>query len=637
MENSNPSRPRADSEATLVNPSFGHAIGRRNAFAIPAGGANVVPVAHAFADRFPHYDETSNLRSAAWETGPLRAQVGSPPGCYDTRVPARRSPQQDTTEQYQIQRRLRRNTFAIPIDGIDRWLSVRDNRQMVTPHRMRWVYKDPNNNTQGPWSGIEMDYWFRKGYLPSELMIKRVEDLEFEPLAQLTRRLGDSRMPFLVPQVGVPHDTTTEAEDVATTNVLPLTHENLAAFIGPPLMLRIWRPEALRGSRGRPPFARNARNTTFELPRDIVAAAFGRRQTNLFPKDDDPLVPPLPVCVNMPPATAASTTETDGQTVENPGTMDETSAARDRAPLPPQNPTHLNALPPGYSSGPNSRISTESGANRGLPKGRSTFARPPTRAGPTTFATNPRHPKVAHRSTRVNPRGSPIRQIRPRGNVGPSFRAAMANTSSDDEQVSMKASKYRFRQRGPLGFVTGPYLMPSPGLARVQATADRSVEQIESHVQQTDGNRDNTRQGQEAIDLDEFLARLTRMPPPVSGSRSRHAPGAVNSNIKPLVLAHQIPSPSHSIPHPSSIPPRPIPTEADKVKILHIQNQSITTLKKELHNRDESIELLKKQLQNRDESVVLLQKELQRRDELIRVLEADVGLTSRTFRRDGEL
>ncbi|KAE9977902.1 hypothetical protein EG328_001775 [Venturia inaequalis] len=632
MENNNPSRPRADSEATLVNPSFRHAIGRRNAFAIPAGGANVVPVAHAFADRFPHYDETSNLRSAAWETGPLRAQVGSPPGCYDTRVPARRSPQQDTTEQYQIQRRLRRSTFAIPIDGIDRWLSVRDNRQMVTPHRMRWVYKDPNNNTQGPWSGIEMDYWHRKGYLPPKLMIKRVEDLEFEPLAQLTRRLGDSRVPFLMPQVGVPHDTITEAEDVATTNVLPLTHENLAAFTGPPLMLRIWRPEALRGSRGRQPFARNARNTTFELPRDIVAARFGMRQTNLFPRDDDPLLPTLPVIVNMPPATAASTTETDGQIVENPGTMDETSAARDRAPLPPQNPTHLNALPPGYSSGPNSRISTESSANRGLPKGRYTFAHPPPRVGPTTFATDPRHPEVAHRSTRVNPRGSPIRRIRPRGNVDPSFRAAMANSSSDDEQVSMKASKYRFRQRGPLGFVMRSYSMPSPGLSTSQATADQSVEQTESHVQQTGGNLEDTRQRQEAVDLDEFLARLTRMPPPVSGSRSRHAPGAVNSNIKPPV-----PAPSHSIPHPSSTPPYPIPPKADKVKIPHIQNQSITTLKKELHNRDECIELLKKQLQNCDESAVLLQKELQHRDELIRVLEADVGLTSRTFRRDGEL
>ncbi|KIW08647.1 uncharacterized protein PV09_00602 [Verruconis gallopava] len=80
-------------------------------------------------------------------------------------------------------------------------------RTMVMPDRMRWIYKDPQGATQGPWSGLEMHDWYRAGFFTPELLIKRVEDPEFEPLAQLIRRIGNSREPFLVPQIGVPHES----------------------------------------------------------------------------------------------------------------------------------------------------------------------------------------------------------------------------------------------------------------------------------------------------------------------------------------------------------------------------------------------------------------------------------------------
>lgn len=78
-------------------------------------------------------------------------------------------------------------------------------RQMVMPDRMRWVYRDPRGNVQGPWSGLEMHDWFKAGFFTAELQVKKVEDAEYEPLAQLVRRIGNSREPFLVPQIGVPH------------------------------------------------------------------------------------------------------------------------------------------------------------------------------------------------------------------------------------------------------------------------------------------------------------------------------------------------------------------------------------------------------------------------------------------------
>jgi PERQ amino acid-rich with GYF domain-containing protein len=84
-------------------------------------------------------------------------------------------------------------------------LPATQQRQMVMPDRMRWIYRDPQGNTQGPWSGLEMHDWFKAGFFTAELQVKKLEDADYEPLAQLVRRIGNSREPFLVPQIGVPH------------------------------------------------------------------------------------------------------------------------------------------------------------------------------------------------------------------------------------------------------------------------------------------------------------------------------------------------------------------------------------------------------------------------------------------------
>ena len=84
-------------------------------------------------------------------------------------------------------------------------IPVTQQRQMVMPDRMRWIYRDPQGNTQGPWSGLEMHDWYKAGFFLAELQVKKLEDTEYEPLAQLIRRIGNSREPFLVPQIGIPH------------------------------------------------------------------------------------------------------------------------------------------------------------------------------------------------------------------------------------------------------------------------------------------------------------------------------------------------------------------------------------------------------------------------------------------------
>lgn len=90
-------------------------------------------------------------------------------------------------------------------DSASNQLPAAQQRMMVMPDRMRWVYLDPHGQVQGPFSGLEMHDWYKASFFTADLSVRKLEDTEFEPLGQLIRRIGNSREPFLVPQIGIPH------------------------------------------------------------------------------------------------------------------------------------------------------------------------------------------------------------------------------------------------------------------------------------------------------------------------------------------------------------------------------------------------------------------------------------------------
>jgi len=96
-------------------------------------------------------------------------------------------------------------------DAASNQLPTAQQRMMVMPDRMRWEYLDPQGRVQGPWSGLEMHDWYKAQFFTADLSVKKVEDVEFEPLGQLIRRIGNSREPFLVPQIGIPHGAPSQA------------------------------------------------------------------------------------------------------------------------------------------------------------------------------------------------------------------------------------------------------------------------------------------------------------------------------------------------------------------------------------------------------------------------------------------
>ncbi|KAG4304804.1 hypothetical protein PORY_001857 [Pneumocystis oryctolagi] len=70
-------------------------------------------------------------------------------------------------------------------------------KMSVIPNKTNWLYKDPMGVIQGPFSGLKMQDWYKAGFFQPTLLIKQVDDNDFEPLSSLIRRVGNQKEPFL--------------------------------------------------------------------------------------------------------------------------------------------------------------------------------------------------------------------------------------------------------------------------------------------------------------------------------------------------------------------------------------------------------------------------------------------------------
>ncbi|XP_024129558.1 GRB10-interacting GYF protein 2 isoform X2 [Oryzias melastigma] len=59
---------------------------------------------------------------------------------------------------------------------------------------LKWLYKDPQGEIQGPFSNQEMSEWFQAGYFTMSLLVKRGCDEVFQPLGEIMKIWG--RIPF---------------------------------------------------------------------------------------------------------------------------------------------------------------------------------------------------------------------------------------------------------------------------------------------------------------------------------------------------------------------------------------------------------------------------------------------------------
>lgn len=73
-------------------------------------------------------------------------------------------------------------------------------RLMVGPEHMNWIYKDPSGAEQGPFDGLRMQEWFSMDWLKDDLLIRRLEEVQYYPLRAYKALVGNDIEPFLVPQ-----------------------------------------------------------------------------------------------------------------------------------------------------------------------------------------------------------------------------------------------------------------------------------------------------------------------------------------------------------------------------------------------------------------------------------------------------
>ncbi|KAL9557302.1 hypothetical protein MBANPS3_001456 [Mucor bainieri] len=68
------------------------------------------------------------------------------------------------------------------------------------PEDIKWFYRDPSGQVQGPFAAQEMQDWYKAGFFVPTLMLRRDDETVFEPLMVLTQKVGNEDQPFLTPR-----------------------------------------------------------------------------------------------------------------------------------------------------------------------------------------------------------------------------------------------------------------------------------------------------------------------------------------------------------------------------------------------------------------------------------------------------
>ncbi|SNX85593.1 uncharacterized protein MEPE_04302 [Melanopsichium pennsylvanicum] len=77
-----------------------------------------------------------------------------------------------------------------------------------SPETSMWLYRDMAGNVQGPFSSLMMQDWYSQQYFADDLLVKRQEDADFKPLAQIVAVIGNAIQPFVIPPSNWLHSPT---------------------------------------------------------------------------------------------------------------------------------------------------------------------------------------------------------------------------------------------------------------------------------------------------------------------------------------------------------------------------------------------------------------------------------------------
>lgn len=129
----------------------------------------------------------------------------------------------DEDEREALKTRRRASVAVTQIHGHSRRDSTsvdRERENYEVTDDTTWLYRDPQGDTQGPFTNTEMNGWYEAGYFGPDLMVKREQDPTFVSLRILSKRngaTGPSTSPFTVGPIKrsspVKHVSTTDEEE----------------------------------------------------------------------------------------------------------------------------------------------------------------------------------------------------------------------------------------------------------------------------------------------------------------------------------------------------------------------------------------------------------------------------------------
>uniref|UniRef100_A0A8C9T509 GRB10 interacting GYF protein 1 n=1 Tax=Scleropages formosus TaxID=113540 RepID=A0A8C9T509_SCLFO len=168
-----------------------------------------IPTKYSFPVEYK-YNLANCLAEGASAGGPTQLSPGSssslpssPPSSAATDLPPLVGDTEDDEGLKHLQQEAEKMVASLQDSSLDeesftQTLQDRCNTAAALPlsHEaaMKWFYKDPQGEIQGPFTTLEMSEWFQAGYFSMTLLVKRGCDEGFQPLGDVIKMWG--RVPF---------------------------------------------------------------------------------------------------------------------------------------------------------------------------------------------------------------------------------------------------------------------------------------------------------------------------------------------------------------------------------------------------------------------------------------------------------
>uniref|UniRef100_A0A8C1W8S1 GRB10 interacting GYF protein 1b n=1 Tax=Cyprinus carpio TaxID=7962 RepID=A0A8C1W8S1_CYPCA len=141
-------------------------------------------------------DKNSSSPPAVSAPAPVHPVSSSPPSTTGTDLPTVGGDTEEEDGMKHLQQEAEKMVASLQDTSLEEECYTQAASALPLSHEsaMKWFYKDPQGEIQGPFTTVEMCEWFQAGYFTMNLLVKRGCDEGFQPLGEVIKMWG--RVPF---------------------------------------------------------------------------------------------------------------------------------------------------------------------------------------------------------------------------------------------------------------------------------------------------------------------------------------------------------------------------------------------------------------------------------------------------------